>query len=55
MGEEDGVEWLLVLLQDVQLEQFFSRLRDDLQITRLSHFDFVQAEDLEKIGLGRYL
>lgn len=52
MGEGDGVEWLLKLLRDVQLEQFFTRLRDDLQITRLSHFDFVKPEDLERIGLG---
>ncbi|KAL0267802.1 UNVERIFIED_CONTAM: hypothetical protein PYX00_009960 [Menopon gallinae] len=49
----DGLEWLYELLQDVQLEQFFTRLRDDLQITRLSHFDYVQPEDLEKIGLSK--
>lgn len=55
MGEGDGVEWLLKLLRDVQLEQFFTRLRDDLQITRLSHFDFVKPEDLERIGLGTFL
>lgn len=34
MSERDdgGIEWLAELLQDVQLEQFFSRLRDDLQV-----------------------
>ncbi|XP_069685930.1 activated Cdc42 kinase Ack [Periplaneta americana] len=51
--EEGGIEWLYELLQDVQLEQFFTRIRDDLQVTRLAHFDYVQAEDLEKIGMGK--
>ncbi|PSN56691.1 hypothetical protein C0J52_00002 [Blattella germanica] len=51
--EETGIEWLFELLQDVQLEQFFTRIRDDLQVTRLTHFDYVQAEDLEKIGMGK--
>ncbi|XP_047111366.1 activated Cdc42 kinase Ack isoform X1 [Schistocerca piceifrons] len=53
MASEDGIEWLYELLQDVQLEQFASRIRDDLQVTRLSHFDYVRTEDLEKIGMGK--
>ncbi|XP_070150291.1 activated Cdc42 kinase Ack [Polyergus mexicanus] len=53
MAEEEGTEWLQELLHDVQLSQFFTRIRDDLQITRLHHFDYVQPEDLEKIGLGK--
>ncbi|XP_063989983.1 tyrosine-protein kinase sid-3 [Diachasmimorpha longicaudata] len=53
MAEEEGTEWLLELLHDVQLSQFFTRIRDDLQVTRLHHFDYVQPEDLEKIGLGK--
>ncbi|XP_028050596.1 uncharacterized protein LOC105832564 isoform X2 [Monomorium pharaonis] len=53
MADEEGTEWLQELLHDVQLSQFFTRIRDDLQITRLHHFDYVQAEDLEKIGLGK--
>ena len=28
-------------------------MRDDLQVTRLSHFDFVKTEDLEKIGMSK--
>lgn len=52
-ASENSLKWLYELLQDVQLEQFFTRFRDDLQITRLSHFDYVQIEDLEKIGLGK--
>ncbi|XP_023723093.1 uncharacterized protein LOC111872982 isoform X4 [Cryptotermes secundus] len=52
-ADEGGIEWLYELLQDVQLEQFFTRIRDDLQVTRLTHFDYVQAEDLEKIGMSK--
>ncbi|XP_077300329.1 activated Cdc42 kinase [Arctopsyche grandis] len=46
-------EWLAELLHDVQLEQFYIRIRDDLQVTRLAHFDYVHADDLEKIGLSK--
>lgn len=53
MAEEEGTEWLQELLQDVQLAQFFTRIRDELQVTRLQHFDYVQSEDLEKIGLSK--
>lgn len=38
---------------DVQLQQYFLRIRDELNVTRLSHFDYVKNEDLEKIGMGR--
>lgn len=51
--EDSGVEWLYEILREVQLEQFFLKIRDDLQVTRLRHFDFVQSEDLEKIGMGK--
>lgn len=50
---EDGTEWLYELLQDIQLIQFLIPIRDDLQITRLDHFDYVRQEDLEKIGLSK--
>ncbi|XP_016528374.1 activated CDC42 kinase 1 isoform X1 [Poecilia formosa] len=50
---EEGTEWLLELLMEVQLQQYFKRIRDDLNVTRLSHFDYVKNEDLEKIGMGR--
>jgi hypothetical protein len=30
--DEGSIEWLYELLQDVQLEQFFTRIRDDLQV-----------------------
>lgn len=50
---DEGIEWLYDLLQDVQLTQFLAPIRDDLQITRLDHFDYVQPEDLEKVGLSK--
>lgn len=50
---ESGIEWLYEILQDVQLAQFFVPIRDDLQITRLDHFDYVKPEDLEKIGISK--
>uniref|UniRef100_A0A9J7ZJ49 Activated CDC42 kinase 1 n=2 Tax=Cyprinus carpio TaxID=7962 RepID=A0A9J7ZJ49_CYPCA len=50
---EEGTEWLLELLMEVQLQQYFLRIRDELNVTRLSHFDYVKNEDLEKIGMGR--
>lgn len=53
MQTDEGTEWLLELLTDVQLQQYFLRLRDELNVTRLSHFDYVKNEDLEKIGMGR--
>ncbi|XP_051841472.1 activated CDC42 kinase 1 isoform X1 [Antechinus flavipes] len=53
MQTEEGTGWLLELLAEVQLQQYFLRLRDDLNITRLSHFEYVKNEDLEKIGMGR--
>nr|XP_046176729.1 LOW QUALITY PROTEIN: activated CDC42 kinase 1-like [Oncorhynchus gorbuscha] len=53
MQSEEGTEWLLELLMEVQLQQYFLRIRDDLNVTRLSHFDYVKNEDLEKVGMGR--
>lgn len=51
--ESDDTEWLAELLRDVQLEQFYQRIHDELQVTRLAHFDYVHSDDLEKIGLGK--
>uniref|UniRef100_A0A8D0H7F6 non-specific protein-tyrosine kinase n=1 Tax=Sphenodon punctatus TaxID=8508 RepID=A0A8D0H7F6_SPHPU len=53
MQLEEGTDWLLELLTEVQLQQYFLRIRDDLNVTRLSHFEYVKNEDLEKIGMGR--
>ena len=54
MGSESNVtQWLYELLVEVQLEQFYTRIRDDLQVTRLDHFDYVLSCDLENIGMGK--
>lgn len=53
MQADEGTGWLMELLTDVQLQQYFLRIRDELNVTRLSHFDYVKTEDLEKIGMGR--
>lgn len=50
---EEGIGWLKELLEDTQLVQFLIPIRDDLQITRLEHLDFVTTEDLENIGLSK--
>ena len=51
--EEESSEWLHELLLQVQLEQFYVRIRDELQVSRLQHFEYVQPEDLEKIGMSK--
>ncbi|XP_060635884.2 non-receptor tyrosine-protein kinase TNK1 [Anolis sagrei] len=53
MAPDDGTEWLLQLLTEIQLEQFYSRIRDELHVTRPGHFDYVKPSDLERIGMGR--
>ncbi|XP_023210456.1 activated CDC42 kinase 1-like [Centruroides sculpturatus] len=52
-SEKDGIAWLYEVLQEVQLEQFFIKIRDELQISRMSHFDYVEPADLEVIGMGK--
>lgn len=53
MDTADESEVLAELLRDVQLDAFYQRIHDDLQLTRLEHFDYVHGDDLEKIGLGK--
>ncbi|CAG4911481.1 unnamed protein product [Colias eurytheme] len=50
---DSGTDWLCEILQNVQLEQFYLPIRDQLQITRLAHFDYVHTEDLERIGISK--
>lgn len=52
-SEEDDTQWLRNILVDCQLDQFYTSIRDELQISRLSHFDYVLPEDLEKLGLSK--
>ncbi|MGH0179371.1 UNVERIFIED_CONTAM: hypothetical protein FKN15_001384 [Acipenser sinensis] len=53
MLRDQSTDWLLQLLSEVHLEQFFPRIRDELNVTRLVHFDYVEPADLENIGIGR--
>ncbi|XP_062993988.1 non-receptor tyrosine-protein kinase TNK1 [Elgaria multicarinata webbii] len=53
MAPDDGTEWLLQLLSEIQLEKFYSKIRDELHVTRPAHFDYVRPSDLDRIGMGR--
>nr|DBA29611.1 TPA: hypothetical protein GDO54_005682 [Pyxicephalus adspersus] len=53
MVTEEGSDWLNHLLREVQLEQFYPKIRDELNVTRPGHFDFVKPIDLDYIGMGR--
>ncbi|KAL8177046.1 UNVERIFIED_CONTAM: hypothetical protein K2H54_041173 [Gekko kuhli] len=53
MAPDDGTEWLLQLLTEIQLEQFYSKIRNELHVTRPGHFDYVRPSDLDRIGMGR--
>nr|XP_033781380.1 non-receptor tyrosine-protein kinase TNK1 [Geotrypetes seraphini] len=53
MVPDEGTNWLLQLLREVQLEQFYLKIRDELLVTRLAHFDFVKPQDLDQIGMGK--
>ena len=46
-------QWLYQLLTDVQLERFYLRVRDGLNITRIDHFAYVKESDLEQIGISK--
>lgn len=53
MLPDAGSLWLLRLLRDIQLAQFYRPILEELNVTRLEHFDFVRPEDLDSIGMGR--
>ena len=53
MTPPEDLTWLLEMLRSVQLEQFFARIRDQLQVSRLEHFEYVNTEDLEKVRLKK--
>lgn len=52
-NSNNGGDYLYQFLASIQLESFLPQLRDKLQITRLSHFDYVKPKDLEKIGMSK--
>lgn len=53
MRPEAGSLWLLQLLRNIQLAQFYRPILEELNVTRPEHFDFVRPEDLDSIGMGR--
>ncbi|XP_028912039.1 non-receptor tyrosine-protein kinase TNK1 [Ornithorhynchus anatinus] len=53
MPHETGGPWLLEFLRSLQLDQFYVPIRDQLNVTRAEHFDFVQPSDLDGIGMGK--
>ena len=53
MEEPESLDWLKELLEETQLQKFFTSIHDSLHLSRLEHFDFVKSDDLEKIGMGR--
>lgn len=53
MVMDQDTQWLYQLLAEVQLEKFYLRLRDGLNITRIEHFSYVKETDLEQIGISK--
>ncbi|KAM6949187.1 activated CDC42 kinase 1-like [Aplochiton taeniatus] len=50
---DQDTQWLYNLLVEVQLERFYLRVRDGLNITRVEHFSYVKEADLEQIGISK--
>ncbi|XP_035639330.1 activated CDC42 kinase 1-like [Oncorhynchus keta] len=50
---DQDTQWLYHLLAEVQLERFYLRVRDGLNITRIEHFNYVKESDLEQIGISK--
>lgn len=50
---DHDTQWLYQLLASVQLERFYVRMRDGLNVTRIEHLNYVKEADLEQIGISR--
>uniref|UniRef100_A0A8C2F029 Tyrosine kinase, non-receptor, 1 n=1 Tax=Cyprinus carpio TaxID=7962 RepID=A0A8C2F029_CYPCA len=50
---DHDTQWLYQLLASVQLERFYLRMRDGLNVTRIEHLNYVKEADLEQIGISR--
>ena len=50
---DQDTQWLYQLLAEVQLDKFYLRVRDDLNITRIEHFAYVKESDLETVGISK--
>ncbi|TRZ03393.1 hypothetical protein DNTS_006218, partial [Danionella cerebrum] len=53
MMMDHDTQWLYQLLADVQLERFYLRMRDGLNVTRIEHLNYVKEADLEQIGISK--
>ncbi|XP_063359863.1 activated Cdc42 kinase Ack [Cydia amplana] len=51
--DPDPTDRLREILRSVELEQFYLPIREQLHLTRLSHFDHVREDDLEQIGIAK--
>lgn len=51
--DETNTVWLNEVLEEVGLQQFQTKLTRDLQLTKLSHFDFVSESDLVELGMSK--
>lgn len=52
-GLQSDTSWLDEVLEEVGLKQFSAKLTNDLQLTKISHFDFVTEDDLINLGMSR--
>lgn len=50
---DPDTQLLYQLLAEVQLERFFLKIRDELNVTRIEHLDYVKDTDLEQIGIRK--
>ncbi|XP_042617299.1 activated CDC42 kinase 1-like [Cyprinus carpio] len=50
---DHDTQWLYQLLASVQLERFYLRMRDGLNVTRIEHLNYVKEADLEQIGISK--
>ncbi|XP_016339656.1 activated CDC42 kinase 1-like [Sinocyclocheilus anshuiensis] len=50
---DHDTQWLYQLLAGVQLERFYLRMRDGLNVTRIEHLNYVKEADLEQIGISK--
>lgn len=50
---DHDTQWLYQILAEVQLERFYLKLRDGLNVTRIEHLNYVKEADLEHIGISK--
>ncbi|KAK3546496.1 hypothetical protein QTP70_026342 [Hemibagrus guttatus] len=50
---DPDTQLLYQLLAEVQLERFFLKIREELNVTRIEHLDYVKDTDLEQIGIKK--